>query len=282
MHQPAHLDLAEEVIDERRIRGDTHHRTVFIQNSNLDGLISRALERHRRQLQSVVVAQVYGSVERRSTVLYINIDSDGAILAVFTFFQGATTIVPGVKRVQRCFLQRTKVHPLTHHFNALYSIYTPTRGVWVYSQVKIKAIIMASDITPLIAKKVGESQPPVESMRESRALLALEGMTCASCAMRIEKGLKKVPGVKDASVNLASEQANVTYDPMQTTGEQLVLRVEAVGYKATPQASSRQESMAVGTPSPLADTRIAPAGSLFLEDEQSKRKRAEVVRKRNL
>ncbi|OLB55683.1 MAG: haloacid dehalogenase [Ktedonobacter sp. 13_2_20CM_2_56_8] len=119
-------------------------------------------------------------------------------------------------------------------------------------------------------------------MAESRALLALEGMTCASCAMRIEKGLKKVPGVKEASVNLATERADITYDPTQTNGEQLVLKVEAVGYKAMPQASSRQESMAVGTPSPLADTRIVSAGSLLQQDEQSRRKWAEIARKRHL
>src|SRR5439155_1967066 len=126
------------------------------------------------------------------------------------------------------------IHPLTHHFNALYSIYTPPRGVGKYSQVKIKAIIMASDITPSIAEKVGESQPRVELMAESRALLALEGMTCASCAMRIEKGLKKVPGVKEASVNLATERADITYDPAQTTVQQMVQKVDAVGYKALP------------------------------------------------
>src|SRR5205807_7599847 len=129
------------------------------------------------------------------------------------------------------------IHPLTHHFNALYSIYTPPRGVGKYSQVKIKAIIMASDITPSIAEKVGESQPRVELMAESRALLALEGMTCASCAMRIEKGLKKVPGVKEASVNLATEQATVMYDSSQTGLEPMMQKVEAVGYKATPLVS---------------------------------------------
>src|SRR6266571_9158862 len=69
---------------------------------------------------------------------------------------------------------------------------------------------------------------------ESRATLALEGMTCASCAMRIEKGLKKVLGVKDASVNFATEQATVTYDPAQTGLEQMVQKVDAVGYKAIP------------------------------------------------
>src|SRR5438876_3548096 len=69
---------------------------------------------------------------------------------------------------------------------------------------------------------------------ESRATLALEGMTCASCAMRIEKGLKKLPGVKDASVNFATEQATVTYDAAQTGMEQMVQKVDAVGYKAIP------------------------------------------------
>ena len=39
------------------------------------------------------------------------------------------------------------------------------------------------------------------------------GMTCASCVNRVEKALKKVPGVLDASVNLATEQASVTYMP---------------------------------------------------------------------
>src|SRR5262249_54040632 len=66
------------------------------------------------------------------------------------------------------------------------------------------------------------------------ARLALEGMTCASCAMRIEKGLKKLPGVADASVNLATERATVSYDPTQATMDDLVAKVEAVGYKATP------------------------------------------------
>src|SRR5216684_4688928 len=114
------------------------------------------------------------------------------------------------------------------------------------SQTKIQVSIMASDLQPSIVEKVEESQPRAESMRESRALLALEGMTCASCAMRIEKGLKKVPGVKDASVNLASERADVTYDPAQTGVEQMVQKVEAVGYKATQAATPQQSAQQVG------------------------------------
>jgi len=47
--------------------------------------------------------------------------------------------------------------------------------------------------------------------RMATATLALEGMTCASCARRIERGLSKVPGVAEASVNLATERASVAY-----------------------------------------------------------------------
>ena len=80
------------------------------------------------------------------------------------------------------------------------------------------------------------SLPPVEQTekKEAHTVLALEGMTCASCSMRIEKGLKKVPGVIDAQVNLATERGTVTYDPEQTGIAQMVQKVEATGYKATP------------------------------------------------
>ena len=40
----------------------------------------------------------------------------------------------------------------------------------------------------------------------------ITGMTCAACANRIEKGLKKMEGVQDANVNLALEKATVKYD----------------------------------------------------------------------
>ena len=93
---------------------------------------------------------------------------------------------------------------------------------------------MASEIKHPIEEHVIVSQTKTEPTSESRTVLALEGMTCASCAMRIEKGLKKVPGVKDASVNLATEQATVTYDPTQTGLEQMVQKVDTVGYRATP------------------------------------------------
>src|SRR5215469_6505183 len=117
---------------------------------------------------------------------------------------------------------------------------------------------------------------------ESHLVLDLEGMTCASCAMRIEKGLRRVPGVKEVNVNFATEQATVTYDPVQTGVEHLLQKVEAVGYKATPQAATPgQPAQQVGA-APIAGVPAESATSVFTEDEQSRRKRAEITRKRNL
>ena len=123
--------------------------------------------------------------------------------------------------------------------------------------------------------------PPEPKPSEASVTLALEGMTCASCAMRIEKGLKKVPGVLDAQVNLATERGTVTYDPEQTSVEQMQQKVEAVGYKATPLklVTSQAEPDVADR---AASEGQSPALSVVQEDEISRRKAAELIRKRNL
>src|SRR5690348_8043145 len=138
--------------------------------------------------------------------------------------------------------------------------------------------------------EVPEGTLPPHSLEESHTTLALEGMTCASCAMRIEKGLKKVPGVLDASVNLATERGTVTYDPSRVGIEQMVQKVEAVGYKATPLQAPKatpaevplQDEAAGATVTHGAPDTRAPLANSLVEDEQSARKRKEITRKRNL
>ncbi len=137
---------------------------------------------------------------------------------------------------------------------------------------------MATETNRALAETVVVPQAQIRG--ESRAVLALEGMTCASCAMRIEKGLKKVPGVKDASVNFATEQAIVTYDPSQTGIEQMVRSVEAVGYKATPRVASVphvHDSSSSGT---VASSEAPVVNAQA--DELSQRRQAEMTRKRNV
>ena len=61
--------------------------------------------------------------------------------------------------------------------------------------------------------------------------LPITGMTCASCANRIERKLNKLDGVS-ATVNYATEKAAVDFDPDVATPEELLRAVEAAGYQA--------------------------------------------------
>ncbi len=61
--------------------------------------------------------------------------------------------------------------------------------------------------------------------------LALDGMTCTSCAARIERKLNRLDGVS-ASVNYATEKATVSYDPAKLGPADLVATVEQTGYAA--------------------------------------------------
>ncbi len=62
--------------------------------------------------------------------------------------------------------------------------------------------------------------------------LELTGMTCAACANRIEKKLNRLDGVT-ATVNYATEKANVHFDPAHVSPDRLVEVVESIGYGAT-------------------------------------------------
>jgi Cu+-exporting ATPase len=77
--------------------------------------------------------------------------------------------------------------------------------------------------------------------RDTRVDLALEGMTCAACANRIERKLNKLDGV-DASVNYATEQAAVRFDPERVTVADLLVAVKSAGYSAVP-ASEAGEAL---------------------------------------
>ncbi|WP_273127487.1 heavy metal translocating P-type ATPase [Bacillus weihaiensis] len=66
-----------------------------------------------------------------------------------------------------------------------------------------------------------------------KAELTIIGMTCAACSTRVEKGLNKLEGVTKASVNLTLETATVEYIPSQIDLNEMLQRVEKLGYKAT-------------------------------------------------
>jgi Cu+-exporting ATPase len=67
-------------------------------------------------------------------------------------------------------------------------------------------------------------------MAEKEVVLPVTGMTCANCALTIERSLGKTQGVKEARVNLASEKAVISYDPSLVRGEGLVGSIRDAGY----------------------------------------------------
>jgi len=67
--------------------------------------------------------------------------------------------------------------------------------------------------------------------------LQISGMTCAACAVRIEKGLKKVEGVEEATVNLALERSSIKYDPSVTNVAALEKKVRDLGYDVVTEKS---------------------------------------------
>ncbi|EME50457.1 heavy metal translocating P-type ATPase [Amycolatopsis decaplanina] len=101
------------------------------------------------------------------------------------------------------------------------------------------------------------------SVATSEVELAITGMTCASCAMRIERKLNKLDGVT-ATVNYATEKAKVSY-PAGIEPRRLVEQVEAAGYSAALPAVEKEEPAEAADPAdPTAPLRQRLIGSAVL------------------
>ena len=96
-----------------------------------------------------------------------------------------------------------------------------------------------------------------------RVELLISGMTCASCARRVERKLNRLAGVV-ALVNFATESATVTYDTAVTEHADLLTAVEALGYQATPPAAEPGVALrgAERAGAPTIGRRLAICGAL--------------------
>src|SRR5579875_1802344 len=128
-----------------------------------------------------------------------------------------------------------------------------------------------------------------QAQEQQQVDFAIEGMTCASCAMRIEKGLKKLPGILDARVNLATERATVLFDPAQIEPQQMIQKVDTIGYKAIPldrpitPVSSEAPANTTGATENVATSVDSGITELQKQEEELKQhKAAELRHKRNL
>lgn len=102
-------------------------------------------------------------------------------------------------------------------------------------------------------------------MSEVKKTFPIEGMHCASCVRVLEKSLSRVEGVSVAVVNLATEQASVTYDPQKVSDNDLVSAVANVGYKASlEQELKTEDEQKKEKQKQLNDLKIKVIISLFL------------------
>lgn len=66
----------------------------------------------------------------------------------------------------------------------------------------------------------------------TKTILRSDNLSCPSCVPKIEKALAARPGVESAKVKFATGKIEVLHDPAQTSGEELIKAVAAVGYNA--------------------------------------------------
>ncbi len=81
------------------------------------------------------------------------------------------------------------------------------------------------------------------ALKSEKLSLKIGGMSCASCAQTIEKALKKIEGVQEAHVNLATEKAAISYDPTQITPEKIAEAIEETGYQVIGQEEVKEEGV---------------------------------------
>ncbi len=67
-------------------------------------------------------------------------------------------------------------------------------------------------------------------MATKQTSLPVTGMTCANCSLTVERNLKRMDGVKEATVNLATEKASVLYDPAIVNEAQFLALIRDIGY----------------------------------------------------
>ena len=103
-------------------------------------------------------------------------------------------------------------------------------GYSVPDVIPAPALVTIGGLIPKQESAPASQPAPPEAEEEWN--LAVEGMHCASCVARVEGALGKVPGVKEARVNLATERASVVVDPKRVDEASLADAVARAGYAA--------------------------------------------------
>ncbi|KGK91121.1 ATPase P [Desulfosporosinus sp. HMP52] len=90
-------------------------------------------------------------------------------------------------------------------------------------------------------QKESEETKGESSIIDSKLKFRITGMTCANCALTIEKGLRNLPGVKSAAVNFASEKLTVETDSKVFKDDDLLAKIKDLGYSAQSADEGKQQ-----------------------------------------
>jgi Cu+-exporting ATPase len=101
-----------------------------------------------------------------------------------------------------------------------------------FATEKLSISFDASKVNVADIKKAVEKAGYKTLSEASKKILKIEGMTCASCAKAVERAAKKVDGVIEASVNFATENLNVSFEPSRAKVSDIKKAIEKAGYKA--------------------------------------------------
>jgi copper chaperone CopZ len=83
-------------------------------------------------------------------------------------------------------------------------------------------------------KKSGKVAKTTSAKDATTVVLAIDGMTCGSCASKIARALKEVDGVHSAKVDLDAKRARVSYLPKKVSVAKIVATIEKLGFKVKP------------------------------------------------
>ncbi len=129
-------------------------------------------------------------------------------------------------------------------------------ALWFFLGKRRPAPVVAQNLGAVGRVAVVPASADIEDeAAQEQARLSVLGMTCASCVLAIDRTLRGVPGVTEANVNLAAEQASVSFDPRQVTPAEMISAIQQVGYDARI-AGGLQESQEADERSRQRDLRL--------------------------
>jgi Cu+-exporting ATPase len=98
------------------------------------------------------------------------------------------------------------------------------------------AILIAASALGLVAvfpaSAAGNAPAATAAAAESKVIIPVDGLTCASCSFAVRRALKKMDGVKSIEPGPQENEAVITYDASRVRPEQFVEAINNLGFKA--------------------------------------------------